>query len=75
MSDEKPKDLVLVKLDRVLARLDEVESRMHNDMQQIKIRLSALEKQVANMGEAVAAQWENFDRHEERLYRLEHPTT
>jgi predicted nucleic acid-binding Zn-ribbon protein len=78
---DEPKDIVLVRLDKVLgelgamrAKVDAMHSDLHADMQQIKSRLSALEKQVANQGEAVAAQWENFDNHAERLYKLEHPT-
>jgi uncharacterized protein YoxC len=66
--DEQP-NIVLVKLDKVLAQL----SLLHDDMQQVKGRLSALERQVANLGEAVAAQWDNFDKHAERLFKLEHP--
>jgi predicted nucleic acid-binding Zn-ribbon protein len=79
---DEPKDIVLVRLDKVLgelgamgAKVDAMHSDLHADMQQIKSRLSALEKQVANQGEAVAAQWENFDKHDERLFKLEHPTT
>jgi uncharacterized coiled-coil protein SlyX len=60
-----------------MAKLD----LMHGDMQQVKLRLSGVEKEVAalkstvaNLSEAVAAQWENFDNHAERLYKLEHPT-
>ncbi|MFP3645178.1 hypothetical protein [Paraburkholderia sp. SIMBA_054] len=70
MSDE-PKNLILVKLDQVLAKVDAMEDRLHGELVQVKARLTAVEKQLLNMQEAIAAQWENFDRHEERIRRLE----
>lgn len=70
-NENEPQDnLVLVRLGQVLTKLDQ----LHDDMQQVKMRLSAVERQVANLGEAVAAQWENFDKINERVYKLEHPT-
>jgi peptidoglycan hydrolase CwlO-like protein len=68
MSDpQEPKNLVLVKLDQVLARLD----NLHEDMRQIKARMTALEKQMQVTGESVVAQWDTFDKHGERLTKLE----
>ncbi|SAL05487.1 hypothetical protein AWB81_07182 [Caballeronia arationis] len=62
-------DIVFVKLDKVLAKLD----LMHDEMQQAKGRLAGVEKRVASLvsliagqGEAIAAQWDNFDRTAER---------
>jgi hypothetical protein len=75
--ENEPKDLVLFKLDKVLAKLDTV----HEDIVQLKARQSAVEKELAllrstvsSMGESVAAQWENFDNHAERIHKLEDPT-
>lgn len=74
MPGNEPKDLVLFKLDKVLTRLDEVETSLHNDMQQVKDRLSLVEKQVAHLGVTIASQWQVFNNHSDRMYKLEHPT-
>jgi peptidoglycan hydrolase CwlO-like protein len=68
MSDaQEPKNLVLVKLDQVLTRLD----NLHDDMRQIKARMTALEKQMQTTSESVVAQWDTFDKHEDRIRTLE----
>jgi peptidoglycan hydrolase CwlO-like protein len=68
MSDaQEPKNLVLVKLDQVLTRLD----NLHDDMRQIKARMTALEKQMQTTSESVVAQWDTFDKHEDRIRQLE----
>jgi phage shock protein A len=72
---DTPEDLVQAEVDKLVAEIEEMETTLHTDMQQVKGRLSALEKQVAHLGTSVAAQWESFDDHAERLYKLEHPTT
>jgi septal ring factor EnvC (AmiA/AmiB activator) len=68
---EEPKDLVLVRLDKVLSEMQAFRAEAHNDMLQVKARLTAVEKQLANQGESIAAQWEHFDKLEERLRNLE----
>jgi polyhydroxyalkanoate synthesis regulator phasin len=71
MTDEP--NIVLVRLDKVLSEMQAMRAEAHADMMQVKARLSALEKQVANLGESVAAQWEHFDRLEERVRKIEIP--
>jgi capsule polysaccharide export protein KpsE/RkpR len=78
--ENEPKDIVLVKLDKVLAEMQAFRSETHADMMQLKARQSAVEKELAllrstvsSIGESVAAQWEHYDKHDERLRQLEHP--
>lgn len=65
--ENEPKDIVLVKLDKALSKLD----NLHGELVQIKARVTAIEKQLLNMGEAANAQWDTLDRYEERLLKLE----
>lgn len=68
MSDpQEPKNLVLVKLDQVLTQL----GLLHDDMRQVKTRMSALERQMQVTSESVVAQWDTFDNHADRLAKLE----
>lgn len=77
MTDE-PKDLVLVRLGQVMAALDfqrdymkKMHEELHEDMKQLKFRMSSLEKQMATTSESVVAQWQTFDKHEERMRQFE----
>lgn len=79
MSDpQEPKNLVLVKLDQVLERINQIDGRLYAEMFQVKLRLSAVERQVASLHEAVVQQWASLDTHshdlrdfDERLRKLE----
>lgn len=72
MSDpQEPKNLVLIKLDQVMAKLEQMHDNLHDDMRQIKARMTALEKQMAITNESVVAQWDTFDKHEDRIRKLE----
>lgn len=75
---QEPKNLILVKLDQVLERMDHMEARLYVELFQTKLRLSAVEQQVAKLHEAIVQQWANQDRyseelrkHEEQLRKLE----
>jgi hypothetical protein len=71
---DEPKDLVLEQLRAMRSEFAVFRAENHTEFQQVKARLTAIERQLNNLGEAVAAQWESVDNHAERLYRLEHPT-
>lgn len=75
MSDTppEPKNLVLVKLDQVLARIDQAETRLHSELVQVKVRLTAVEGQVRTLIESTQEQWKVIDGYEERLRALEAP--
>jgi peptidoglycan hydrolase CwlO-like protein len=79
MSDpQEPKNLVLERLNQVMAEVQamraenkQMHENLHDDMRQIKARMTALEKQMAITNESVVAQWDTFDKHENRLRSLE----
>jgi uncharacterized coiled-coil protein SlyX len=68
---QEPKNLVLVKLDQVLDRIDHLEGKLYVELFQMKTRLSAVEQQVASLHAAVVQQWATMDQHDETQNKLE----
>jgi hypothetical protein len=67
-------DPVQAEIDKLLSAVEDMATTLHNDMQQVKDRLSLVEKQVAHLGVTIASQWQVFNNHSDRMYKLEHPT-